>query len=116
MTPKQWNEALAPDQPWQITHEIVATEARKWLSENVINGDMVSTVTLVEGLYPAAIGKANEVCAKARQRIFYALKPEVAEHTLSDCMTRGAPTFVKWKREKIVPLLWHPPRNKIAEM
>lgn len=106
-TPAQWNIALAPDQGWQSAYATVATEAREYLKTRLAPGDLISTNTLVEALYPAQFAKGEGITA--RRRIYKALAA-LATRTLADCCTKGEPKKFGRSPKLVRPNLWHAPR------
>lgn len=107
-TPAQWNVALAPDQGWQSAYATVATEAREYLKTQLAPGDLISTNTLVEALYPMRFAKGEGITA--RRRIYKALAA-VAKHALADCCTKGEPKKFGRSAKLVRPNLWHAPRG-----
>lgn len=114
MTPQDWNEALKPSVPTSEANKFIATIVRAHLAHlaaNVLLDDLVSTTTLVEGLYPLAYAKHSEVGIAARNRIFNALIRVLHKTTLADCVTRGPKQRLGKSKFKGRPFLWHAPKE-----
>jgi hypothetical protein len=111
MTPAQWNEALAPNVPWQTAYPPVGEAARAYLAAELAPGDLISTNTLVEALYPAQFARGEGITA--RRRIYTALAA-LTKHGLSDCTTKGEPQRMKRTTKYVRPNLWHAPKAKAA--
>lgn len=100
-----WIKSLAKDVPWQLAYPAVAEAARVALS-GITPDKAIGTAALVALLWPGqgprdAIGKA------AMTRIYQALKA-LANHDLSDCVTRGEPETSRWGTS-IRRSYWHAP-------
>ena len=112
MTPQDWNVALRPEVPNAEAHKFIATIVRAHLEHNILLDDMVSTTTLVDTIYPAALAKQSDVGKAARDRIFNALRKEyLAGHELKDCVTPGIKQKIGIAKRLGTPLLWHAPRK-----
>lgn len=113
MTPPELNHALRPEVSAREAHALIAQLARAHLVHNVtLDGDMVSTTTLVEALYPQAFVRSDEAKA-ARDRIFKALtKRALGRYDLADCMTLGPEQRLGTSHFRGQPCLWHAPRKK----
>jgi|SRR5665213_681104 len=112
--PQEWNTLLAPEVSNATAWNTVGVEAKKWLITNVRAGDMVSTTTLAEALYPAALARQSDAGVAARLRIFDALRSKYADkYELNGCLTfdNAIPGKGRFKGKMIVPRLWHPPQE-----
>lgn len=113
MTPKQWTEVLAPDEPWQKAYAVVATEARAMLSDNVLfAGKEVSTGVLADSLFPVTFARGDGILA--RRRLFRALLA-LAPRELADCCHRGEAKRMRHSTRLIRPWIWHAPRERNSE-
>lgn len=114
-TPQWWQHRLAPGVSNADAWKIVGHMARAYLSEHVPEWDMITTATLVEGLYPERLAKVSAEGIAARRRIIDALisKTGCIKYELADCVTFGAPIQrrVFGKAKKVKPRLWHAPRE-----
>ena len=72
MTPQDWNVALRPEVPNAEAHKFIATIVRAHLEHNILLDDMVSTTTLVDTIYPAAL--ANRVSLAKRPGIVFSMR------------------------------------------
>lgn len=109
MTPQEWNEAIAPRVDNKTAQALIAGMARIHLKHNVLAGDMVSTTTLIECLYPLAYASQSTAGMAARDRIARALtKRALGAHELADCMTVST-VPVQGKFGVGYPCLWHAP-------
>lgn len=105
--PGEWNMILRPDAPWRDAYATVETSVRDYVQRVLNAGDLISTNTLVEALYPARFAKGEGITA--RRRMYKALAA-LATHGLADCCTKGAETKFGRSHKPVKPWLWHAPR------
>ena len=111
-TPQEWVQALLPAIDNAHAWATVGEEARHYLSAHVDHGDMISTATLVEALFPIAYAKQSDAGMGARLRIVDALTNRYADrYELHGCFTLAPAieTRIYGVRKKIRRRLWHPP-------
>ena len=109
-----WHERLAPGVPNAVAWKSVGEAALKFLNEWVPEGDMISTATLVEALYPEVLAKHSDAAMAVRKRIIEALisKTGCVKHELYNCVTLGpvVERLIFGRRQKTRPRLWHRPK------
>src|ERR1039458_8183672 len=111
-TPQEWLRALAPDINNADAWATIGTEAKAYLLAEVDHGDMISTATLVDALFPVIYAKQSEAGMAARLRIVDALTSRFADrYELKGCFTLGPPEDgrKRFKGKSIRRRLWHPP-------
>lgn len=109
--PGEWNHILQPGTPWRTCYDQVEFHTRLYLKDTLNAGDLISTNTLVEALYPARFAKGEGITA--RRRMYKALAA-LATHGLADCCTKGVETKFGRSAKMVRPWLWHAPRVRAA--
>ena len=111
-TPQEWVQLLDPSNDNAHAWATVGAEAKAYLLANVDHGDMISTATLVDALFPVIYAKQSEAGMAARLRIVDALTNRYADkYELRGCFTLGPPEAgrKRFVGKTIRRRLWHPP-------
>lgn len=118
MSGVNWIVALDPSINNAEAWAFVGKMAKGYLEAKVKPGEMISTATLVEALFPLGFAKQSEEGMNSRQRIVDALTNKyTGRYELAGCFTVAPPETkrVYGVRKTIKRRLWHPPVTEFVE-